>query len=119
MGKGASSIPEPAPQNKGLEITPALILYIDSLKLSNPELVKKLVRERHEFGLEKYGQPLMSEDGRNGIEDARQELGDLLQYLYKVSISNSHSSEAAVGIGNEEFRLLWETSKEIIDSLIN
>jgi phosphate uptake regulator len=29
----------------------------------------------------------MSEDGRNGVEDARQEAGDLLQYAFKVYLT--------------------------------
>ena len=37
-----------------------------------------LVEERNAFGVAKYGQPLMTQDGRNGIEDARQELCDLV-----------------------------------------
>jgi hypothetical protein len=51
-----------------------------------PDHLKELIKARHEYGLKKYGQGLMSEDGRNTMEDARQEAGDLLQYLFKATL---------------------------------
>lgn len=75
------SFPEPPPKPHGFIVPDQLIEFIQSHG-NNIHLIQ-LIRERDAFGRAKYGQPLMSEDGRNGIEDARQELGDLLQYAFK------------------------------------
>ena len=63
------------------------------LSAARKEQLINLVRERDAFGRTKYGQPLMSNDGRNGITDARQELGDLIQYACKVSME-PHTTES-------------------------
>jgi hypothetical protein len=55
-----------------------------------------LVQERNAFGVTKYGQPLMTRDGRNGLEDARQELGDLLQYVCKCAMVGPDDKEELV-----------------------
>jgi len=56
-------------------------------------MVKKgatdLVKQRTEFGMKKYGQPLMTEDGRDSVEDAMQELGDLIQYTFKALLNGN------------------------------
>lgn len=70
----------------------ALIQGIGVLDDARDELIH-LVRERDAFGRAKYGQPLMSNDGRNGIEDARQELGDLLQYVMKCKLAGQDISD--------------------------
>jgi hypothetical protein len=82
-GKMASS-PEPPPVKRGVEVTPLLLEWLE--KEGASDHVKELIRARHEYGLKKYGQGLMSEDGRGTMEDARQEAGDLLQYLFKAII---------------------------------
>ena len=90
-----ASIPEPPPVPRGIIVPDALLAFIDGAQLVDkvsPEVsatltkLSDLVKERNAFGIAKYGQPLYSEDGRNGIEDARQELGDLLQYVFKISL---------------------------------
>ena len=82
------SVPEPPPINKGVEITPLLLQYLHDA----PSHLKDLIEARYRFGLNKYGQPLMSEDGRNTAEDALQEAGDLLQYLFKGYIRKDISN---------------------------
>jgi hypothetical protein len=91
-----ASIPEPPPVPRGIIVPDALLAFIETTKHihdgSSWEVgvnlckLSELVKERNAFGIAKYGQPLYSEDGRNGIEDARQELGDLLQYVFKISL---------------------------------
>jgi hypothetical protein len=78
------SQPEPAPVEKGIVVPDALIAYLEDNHPYEAAVLCPLVRERDAFGRAKYGQPLMSQDGRNGVEDARQEAGDLLQYAFKV-----------------------------------
>ncbi len=82
------SLPEPPPKPEGIVIPDELIKFLE-----NPDLIQ-LVKERNIFGISKYGQPLYSNDGRSGVEDARQELGDLLQYCFKVRISGTDEDKA-------------------------
>lgn len=44
----------------------------------------ELSASRAAFGEAKYGQPLMTKDGRDSIEDAKDELGDFGHYLQKA-----------------------------------
>lgn len=87
-----SSVPEPPPKVAGIPVTPNLIEWLKSF--DDSKYVIDLINQRYMFGLEKYGQCLMSEDGRNTIEDARQEAGDLLQYLYKGYLQNIEDYES-------------------------
>lgn len=82
-----SSIPEPPPKPHGVVVPDALIKYLKENHSQEGTSLIGLVQERNAFGMAKYGQPLMSQDGRNGVEDARQEAGDLLQYIYKVHLT--------------------------------
>lgn len=90
------SKPEPSPKNKGVAITPLLINWINKQeKILDHEKSKavELIKQRSEFGISKYGQPLMSEDGRDELEDAKQELGDLIQYTYKAKMKGRSTKE--------------------------
>ena len=111
----SASVPEPTPVKNGDEVTPLLISYIETVypQEHNQHLIS-LIMQRHQFGMEKYGQPLMTKDGRNGIEDARQELGDLIQYIFKTWVSGEHHTQEEI----DDFRKLWRLSKDLIDSII-
>ncbi len=95
------SVPEPPPTVGGEVVPDVLINYLTLFKdehkdnipdpardkfIVNMDGLVSLIHQRDNFGRAKYGQPLMSEDGRNGVEDAKQELGDLLQYLMKCQL---------------------------------
>jgi hypothetical protein len=91
------SVPEPAPKPKGEIVPDKLIEWLqDNIPrrtyIINTNDMIDLIKERDEFGRKKYGQPLMSQDGRNTIEDARQELGDLMQYIYKAKLNGEDLS---------------------------
>lgn len=92
------SVPEPPPVARGEPVTPALLSHLSARAhaLGDREHaaahLAALVRERDAFGRAKYGQPLMTADGRNTLEDARQELGDLAQYLYKARMTGVDTS---------------------------
>jgi hypothetical protein len=91
-----SSVPEPPPINNGEIVPDALINYLNSAKQDFRNGIANLINlihQRDAFGRAKYGQPLMTKDGRNGIEDAKQELGDLLQYLMKCKLAGEEISE--------------------------
>lgn len=83
----ASEAPQPAPVMRGEPVSPKLMRWISLAdQLSEKERAEaiKLISERCKKGLAEYGQPLMSEDGRDTIRDAREEAADLLQYIYKA-----------------------------------
>lgn len=103
------SVPEPPPQPKGVVVPDALIAYLQLTFVTSQELCD-LIRQRDAFGRAKYGQPLMSQDGRNGVEDARQEAGDLLQYAFKVHLAGDKE-------GIKQLRELTQAVAEIVATL--
>jgi len=103
---------QPDPQPKGYAITPKLLIHTFQY-----EQLSELIQQRYEFGIKKYGQPLMSSDGRNGIQDAREEMGDLVQYVFKVfTVPENLQKYTPTEIA--EFKKLWEQVKETVDRII-
>lgn len=78
-----ASVPEPPPKVGGEPITPSLLKFLRSRGLDG---AAALVEERDAFGREKYGTPLCRGNGRNAVEDLRQEIGDALQYAWLVNL---------------------------------
>jgi hypothetical protein len=67
---------------------------INWLKSNDYNFAVPLIEERDRFGRQKYGRSLMMNDmSRNTVQDAREEIGDLLQYLYKAKQNGSDISE--------------------------
>lgn len=77
------SVPQPPPKSGGLLVTPVLLAYLAKNGYAE---AAKLVQERDAYGKLKYKQGLMTDDGRDVVEDARQELGDLLQYAFSARV---------------------------------
>ena len=77
-----ASVPEPPPVERGVPVTPVLVGFLRDRGAPAEVVVAVLARDA--FGREKYGQPLMSEDGRDPVEDCRQELADGLQYAMRA-----------------------------------
>lgn len=98
-----TSKPEPAPQKGKKKVVGRLITW---LAVRDDVVAQKLVLARAHFGLEKYGTTLMTHNGRDAIEDARQELGDALQYVMQAKME---------GRDVEELRGLTQTLLELID----
>jgi hypothetical protein len=73
--------PQPKPQKKGLIVYNHLRTDLTDCQFSY-ELIK-LVEQRYYFGIEKHGQPLMTDDGRDTVSDAVQEAIDVLYYIEK------------------------------------
>lgn len=75
---------QPKPVNKGIVIFNLIQSYLDQVedKSFNSEVLEQLF-QRYTFGLQKYGQPLKSDDGRDSVRDANEELLDCIQYLIK------------------------------------
>ena len=83
--------PQPTPKNDGICVTDNLLEWImkdENLSPSTKEVVIEGIKQRQEYGIRKYNQTLMSNDGRDEVIDAKQEIGDLLQYSYKAIINN-------------------------------
>lgn len=80
----SASVPEPNPIPEGKVVSNILINWISENGGEDSKACIELIRERDLFGRQKYGQPLMTKDGRNTIEDLRQEIGDALQYTMKA-----------------------------------
>lgn len=79
----SASKPEPPP-TRSPESQPFVEEYIQLLRgVNNPDLhrMADLIDERRQFGVTKYGTELHTFNGRDAIEDARQEFGDLVVYL--------------------------------------
>lgn len=103
------SKPEPAPRAGGELVTPRVLAWLATQAVNvGDEAVARavaLVRARDAFGRLKYEQGLSLEDGRDTVEDLKQELGDALQYGVKALI------EGVEGERLEELRdlaqLLW------------
>lgn len=73
-------VPQPPPQN---ESGPALWPMIIS-ELGNSEVDRLITTDmlaRHEFGVAKYGVPLVASNGRDHLADAYQEALDMVVYL--------------------------------------
>ena len=89
-----ASIPEPPPKNIGQCVPEKLKEWIQQTHFPDDLKLKliKLIDQRDKYGFQKYGQHLMTQDGRDSVEDARQEAGDLLQYLYKAIMNGEDTS---------------------------
>lgn len=65
----------------------------------NQELVEQYVirelKKRTIRGIAKYGQPLMTFDGRDNLQDAFEEAIDLVQYLAKEIMQRTAEAQAA------------------------
>lgn len=53
----------------------------------------ELLEARHRFGLEKYGQPLRTSDGRDTVSDLKQELADAVMYARKAELNDEPVDE--------------------------
>lgn len=76
---------QPAPKNEGIVIFNLVPSHLDKIenKSYNSEVLQELVK-RYEFGLSKYGIPLMSDDGRDSVRDINEELLDAIMYTIKA-----------------------------------
>jgi hypothetical protein len=84
------SVPEPPPKAGKLDVTQNLLAAI-AIRIPKQDVflqadlvsLEKVIKRRLAYGLDKYGQSLKTEDGRDTIEDSDQELADFCQYAWK------------------------------------
>lgn len=77
----------PPPTDSGEAVTPVLAAWLS--EHAPPELRDALLAglwARHEFGVKKYGQGLMTNDGRKTAVEVWQEILDALQYAQKAEM---------------------------------
>jgi hypothetical protein len=72
------------------------------------------IRERRELGIRRYGQPLMTHNGRDAMRDAWEEVIDLAAYLTQLRMEQADTVQA-VGLMN---RWLDDHSEEPGSALI-
>ena len=53
-----------------------------------PESLKPLFEERYKKGLETYGKPLTTDDGRDSLQDLKEELADAVLYSHKITLES-------------------------------
>lgn len=129
--RASASVPEPAPKNEGEDVTAWVLRMFKAL---SPQIKTKggenhglqamiaLVEARRAFGIEKYGQPLMSQDGRDTLEDLRQEIGDAVAYTFKALISGEGDADDIEQLAQvvewikETLEMLAEAKREGIDA---
>ncbi len=90
---------QPDPINIGEVVSDALlsdILNMPNLLHEEKLYVYNLVKERDAFGRRKYGQPLMSMDGRDTIKDIEDEIGDMLQYCKKLQMQGDEEGKKVI-----------------------
>lgn len=89
-----SSVTKPSLKKQGIPVTKALLEWLTYMGTGNQGIQEtiNLVSTRDAFGRKKYGQCLMSQDGRDSVEDAMHKMGDLLQHLYKAKLNGSDIS---------------------------
>jgi hypothetical protein len=94
-----SSRPEPPPQNgSGDPLWPAVIA-----RYADRPAFAAAARERHEFGVAKYGCALRAHNCRNARIDALQEAMDLIVYLEQMA-QEAPSGWDARAIRNQQLR---------------
>jgi len=87
---GASK-PQPAPQNQGgPPLWPMIIRELGDSELNR--LLAADMSQRHEFGVAKYGVPLVASNGRDHLRDAYEEALDLTAYTRAVYESKKGSN---------------------------
>ena len=81
--------PQPPPINRG-ENVPANFRTWAAGK--GFDAAVQLSHSRDEFGFQKYGQRLMTKDGRDSVEDAIDEVGDFFHYAWKARMNGEDIS---------------------------
>lgn len=101
--------PEEPPERKGTDVWEEAMKFARYHGYTDGEDgLQQLMFDRREFGIAKYGQPLMSEDGRNTFKDMLDEALDGYAYAMKYFMQrNTHTSRRLVKVALEWLHLVW------------
>lgn len=87
------AMPEPAPRPGSQPVTPSLV---DLLRWAGMHEQADDVEARAAVGRAKYGADLTADNGRDHVNDLRQELADALQYARAAIMAGRRDEAAAV-----------------------
>lgn len=88
-----SSVPEPPPQKGEKYVFPILEGMLINSHIAGSRDFLTLVRQRRQYGINKYKTELMTFNGRNAIEDAKQEIGDCAAYIIQAKLEGRSDEE--------------------------
>ena len=99
--------PQPPPKQGGIEVYTLLNQYLKDTIGENNEYLRKKLTERYEFGKKKYGTALQTDNGRDVVRDAEEEVLDLIYYL----VSCLHSKKDITNL-----KIMIQTVDDIIEN---
>jgi len=82
---------EPAPVQGHGDMWYSAIVFTSILH-GDTDIIQDM-KDRREFGIQKYGVPLQCHNGRDGLVDAYQEALDMIVYLTQVSNENLYNDD--------------------------
>lgn len=91
-----ASVPEPPPKGGEIEVTPKIIEWIQCMDILDEHIKRDLItliKERSKYGFDKYNTKLRTNNGRNQYEDARQEFGDFIHYVFACILEERDDSK--------------------------
>ena len=89
--------PQPAPKKSGVEIYSFLPEILEGTSGQDNQYLQTKLRERYEFGKNKYGQALMTGDGRDTGRDIEEEALDAIYYMAKA-VYNKTKCDNAISV---------------------
>lgn len=118
-----AAIPQPAPTPGSVDIWPLVLKDIDNMFADWDDIggtvlneVKKTIMARVEFGKEKYGTPLQSNNGRQWQWDALQEGADLPQYIKQGIIqSDNQADQVLLSLYRRSLKLLVDIQEYVLE----
>lgn len=97
--------PQPAPKQGGVEVYTLLDKYLKDTAGEKNDYLRHKLTERYDFGKKKYGIGLCTENGRDTVRDAEEEVLDLIYYL----VSCIHT-----GKNIDNIKMMIQTVNDII-----
>jgi hypothetical protein len=107
--------PKPELTDKSKPVWPKVVKALNSVRqdfnLTKSEFdeLSQIMEERNQFGIEKYGVPLSSFNGRDPLQDAFEEALDLVVYSSQSYMENKNKKHA---------KMLEELVESALNSLI-
>ena len=83
----ATNVEPPPSSGSGVPVIPR---FIESRQLHHDDPLRIALEARFEFGIDKYGTPLKTNNGRNALVDSLQEALDMIAYLSCARAESKH-----------------------------
>lgn len=85
---GDQALPHAGQRDVGPEVVKDVLGFTDFQSTALTTAVADDFRARIQLGIERYGRPLQTHNGRDAIEDALQELEDAAHYLKQADLES-------------------------------